>query len=93
MFEWLVFALIGAIAGTFSGLLGLGGGIIIVPSLLMVFTLQNIPETVSMHMAVATSLMIIIISSASSSISHHRYNNINWFIVKRLALGLIIGGL
>jgi uncharacterized membrane protein YfcA len=93
MLEWIIFALIGMLSGLSSGLLGLGGGVIIVPALLVVFSWQGLLGPYFMHMAVATSLMTIIITSASSAYSHHKHRNVDWTLVGRLAPGLIIGGM
>ncbi|RKZ83295.1 MAG: sulfite exporter TauE/SafE family protein [Gammaproteobacteria bacterium] len=93
MLEWIVFALIGVMAGLFSGLLGLGGGLIIVPTLLAVFSWQALPESQLMHMAVGTSLMTITVTSLSSMYAHHQHKNINWDVVRRLSPGLIIGAI
>ncbi|MDQ7072638.1 MAG: sulfite exporter TauE/SafE family protein [Gammaproteobacteria bacterium] len=92
MIEWIIFALIGILAGLSSGLLGLGGGIIIVPSLIAVFSWQGLVETQIIHMAIGTSLMTIIITSLSSIYAHHQHQQVDWEIVGRLAPGLIIGG-
>lgn len=92
MLEWFIFASIGAVTGLFAGLLGLGGGLIIVPSLLFVFSWQGLAESHLMHIAVGTSLMTITLTSLSSLYAHHQYENVNWLLVKRLALGLIVGG-
>jgi len=93
MIEWLVFALIGVITGVFSGLLGLGGGLIVVPSLMAVFVWQGMSDTSLMHIAVGTSLMTITVTSISSSYVHHQYQHINWTLFKSLAPSLVIGGL
>ena len=93
MLEWIIFALIGVVAGLFSGLLGLGGGLIIVPTLLAVFSWQALPESQLMHMAVGTSLMTITVTSLSSMYAHHQHKNINWDVVRRLSPGLIIGAI
>lgn len=93
MLEWIVFALIGVVAGLFSGLLGLGGGLIIVPALLAVFSWQALPESQLMHMAVGTSLMTITVTSLSSMYAHHQHKNINWDVVRRLSPGLVIGAI
>ena len=92
MFEWIIFALIGAVTGLFAGLLGLGGGLIIVPALLLVFSWQGLAEMHLMHFAVGTSLMTITLTSLSSMYAHHQHKNVNWFAVKRLVPGLVIGG-
>jgi len=92
MIEWLVFALIGAITGIFSGLLGLGGGLIVVPSLMAVFTWQALADVHLMHIAVGTSLMTITVTSLSSSYAHHKYQHINWPLFRALTPSLVIGG-
>lgn len=90
--DWLVFAFIGVITGTIAGLLGLGGGIVIVPALLIVFSWQGIADQHLMQLAIATSLMTIILTSLSSIFTHHKLGNINWTSVQRLIPSLIIGG-
>lgn len=60
----------GAIAGILAGLLGIGGGIVIVPVLFYLFDFMEIPQTIAMHVAVATSLATIIPTSISSSRAH-----------------------
>lgn len=93
MIEWVSFALVGVVAGVIAGLLGLGGGLIIVPALLLVFSIQDLPVSQLMHTAVGTSLMTITLTSLSSIYAHHKLGNINWLVVKRLVVGLVVGGL
>ena len=92
MVEWLIFMLVGVISGLLSGLLGLGGGLIAVPSLLFIFSWQGMAEAELMRVAIATSLMMIVCTSLVSTYTHHRFFNVNWLIVKRMAAGLAIGG-
>ncbi|MBA4266196.1 MAG: hypothetical protein C0453_14030, partial [Comamonadaceae bacterium] len=68
----LVLALLatGLVAGTLAGLLGVGGGIVIVPVLFHLFTLLGIDESVRMHVAVGTSLATIIPTSIMSARAH-----------------------
>ncbi|PCJ32832.1 MAG: permease [Gammaproteobacteria bacterium] len=91
MTEWLIFALIGVLTGLLSGLLGLGGGLIVVPCLLTVFALMGYADTMLMHMAVATSLATITVTSLASIYTHAQLDNINWSIVKRLSPSLMVG--
>lgn len=91
MIEWLVFALIGVFTGIFAGLLGLGGGLIIVPSLLLVFSWQGLPPAYLIHMAIGTSLMTITVTSLPSMYAHHQDHHIDWQLVKRLSPGLVMG--
>ena len=82
---------LGAAAGIIGGLLGLGGGIIIVPVLLFLFIQQGLPAEILMHMAVATSLATIIFTSASSAWAHHRHGAVRWPTVSLLAPGIVAG--
>lgn len=85
------YLVVGAIAGTFAGLLGLGGGIIIVPALFFVFMKQGLPADILMHMAVATSLATIIFTAISSTWAHHHHGAVRWPVVGLLAPGIIVG--
>lgn len=90
--EWLSYAAAGMVAGTLAGLFGIGGGLVIVPVLVWLFSKQGLPSEYLIHMAVATSLMTIIITSMSSIFAHWRLGNISLLVVRRLVPGLIIGG-
>ena len=92
MLELFLFSmLLGAIAGFLAGLFGLGGGVVIVPALFLLFSTHQFPEGLIMKMAVATSLATIILTSISSIISHHKLGAILWDSVFRLTPGIIIG--
>lgn len=88
---FLLYALFGAFAGILAGLLGIGGGLIIVPILTFMFKLQNFPSEHIMHLALGTSLASIVFTSCSSALSHHKHGAINWDIVKKISLGIVIG--
>lgn len=81
------------VAGIVGGLLGLGGGIIIVPSLTFLFILQDFPADVLMHFAVATSLFTIVFTSLSSSYAHDKHKAVLWSQVFLLTPGIIIGAI
>jgi uncharacterized membrane protein YfcA len=81
------------IAGIVAGLLGVGGGIVIVPVLFWLFTLTNFPAELSMHMAVATSLATIITTSISSMRAHHKRGAVDFELLRRWAPALGIGAL
>lgn len=83
--------LLGSIAGFLAGLLGIGGGLIIVPVLLYLFPLLEISAELAMPMALATSLATIIITSSSAAIAHHQNNNIPWTLAKPMALVVGMG--
>ncbi len=93
LFIWPAYFLLGMIAGGVGGLLGLGGGIIIVPSLLFIFTWQGFPANVLMHFAVATSLFTIVFTSVSSSYAHHKHKAVLWPQVYLLTPGIIMGAI
>lgn len=85
------FALIGMMAGFAAGYLGIGGGLIIVPALIHVFSRDPATAAVSSHMAVATSLTTMLATSLSSIWAHQRRQAIDWSIVKTLLPGLLLG--
>lgn len=89
----LVLALVvtGAIAGVLAGLLGVGGGIVIVPVLYHLFTLLGIDESVRMHVTVGTSLATIIPTSIMSSRAHRRRGSLDVSLIRRLMPGVVVG--
>lgn len=82
---------LGAVAGILAGLLGIGGGLIIVPSLVLIFATQNIADNQLMHVALATSLASIVMTSLSSIYAHHRHQAVDWPAVKQLTPGILMG--
>lgn len=97
--NWLLIApillVVGAIAGTLAGLLGVGGGIVIVPVLywLTEVGMLGVPEDVAIHFAVATSLLTIIPTSISSARAHHKKGSIDLEMFKSWAPWMVIGAL
>lgn len=83
--------LTGLLAGVMAGLLGVGGGIVIVPVLYHVFTLMGIDESVRMHMAVGTSLATIVPTSIMSARAHRRRGSLRPDILRRLVPAVIVG--
>lgn len=82
---------LGAVAGILAGLLGVGGGLVIVPLLSFAFAGQNLPSEHIMHLALGTSLATIICTSISSMRSHHARGAVRWDIFIRIAPGIIVG--
>lgn len=87
----------GAVAGVLAGLLGVGGGIVIVPVLFILFDFLDIPAQISMHLAVATSLATIIPTSISSALAHNKRGSIDLDLLKIWAplifIGALVGGI
>lgn len=86
-----IYVLLGAVAGILAGLLGVGGGLVIVPVLAWAFVDAGFSTSVIMHLALGTSLATIMVTSISSAYSHHRYNAVLWPLVVKLAPGIVIG--
>lgn len=81
----------GCVSGILSGLLGIGGGIVIVPFLAWHFSRVGFPDALVMIMAVATSLATIIVTSLSAAGAHHRRGSVDWAAVQALTPGILIG--
>ena len=76
--EFLVLLLLlGGIVGVMAGLLGIGGGLIVVPALLFLLPMAGIDPAISMQIALATSLASIIITSGSSALNHFKFGNVD----------------
>ena len=88
-------ASLGAVAGFLAGLLGVGGGIILVPGLYAVFTFlqpnMGFDVTHLMHVSVGTSLAIIIPTGFSSALAHHKRGSVDFSMVKMIGGGIIVG--
>lgn len=84
-------SVLGMISGFFAGLFGIGGGLVIVPVLSLVFTAYGLPEDLIMLMAVGTSLATIILTALSAIAAHQRLRAISWPQVWRLAPGIMLG--
>lgn len=96
--QWIVYyLLLGLFVGYFSGLLGIGGGLIMVPVLTFLFELQHIHPHNVLHMALGTSMATILFTSVSSTYHHHAHQAVNWdafrFITPGILLGTALGAL
>ncbi len=86
-------ALMGACAGFMAGLLGIGGGMIMVPFMSFILTTKGFPVDYIFKMAVATSLSTICFTSLSSVWAHHKRGAVMWPAVKLLAPGILVGSI
>jgi len=86
-----VLAIAASVAGFMAGLLGVGGGIIMVPALYYVFTVLGFDITTRMHLSVGTSLAIIIPTSIISTKTHMEYNAVDFELVKSFAIFILLG--
>jgi uncharacterized membrane protein YfcA len=84
---------LGTVAGFLAGLLGIGGGMMMVPFLTMILGARNFPADAIIKVAIATSLTTILFTSVSSVRAHHARGAVRWDIVKALAPGIVVGTL
>lgn len=89
----MAYLAIGAAAGVLAGLLGVGGGIVVVPGLVGVFAAQGVAAPHVLPLALGTSLATIVCTSLASLRAHHARAAVDWAIVQRLAPGLVVGAL
>ncbi len=87
----LIFVLVGCAAGFIAGLMGIGGGIILIPLFLWAFKVAGMAPEVIVHAAFGTSLAIIIPTAYSSAVAHRKRGNVDWHQVMRMACGSLLG--
>lgn len=83
----------GLVAGILAGLLGVGGGVVIIPIMTALFSRQGFPPAFILHLALGTSLATILVTSFSSLRAHHRAGAVRWDIVWAIAPGIVAGTL
>ena len=93
MSDFFLYLPLGVLAGLCAGLFGVGGGIVIVPFLLVAFEIFAMDPEVMMHLAVGTSLACVVPTAASSTWGHHRKGAVMWPWFRSLVPFLILGGL
>ncbi|MEW6990056.1 sulfite exporter TauE/SafE family protein [Colwelliaceae bacterium 6441] len=86
-------AILGCLAGFLAGLLGIGGGLVIVPALVYLLPSLGFSVEVVMPVAIATSLASIVFTSASGTFAHHKNKNIPWALAKQLMIMIAVGAL
>ncbi|MBU6270199.1 MAG: sulfite exporter TauE/SafE family protein [Betaproteobacteria bacterium] len=89
---WLAaYLAIGAVIGFLAGLLGIGGGLTLVPILSAIFAAQSLSSDHIVHMALATAMASVVFTSSSSVLAHHRLGSVDWTIVRRIAPAMVAG--
>jgi uncharacterized membrane protein YfcA len=94
LMDWslvLILLAMGIFGGFAAGLLGIGGGMILVPFITMIFTAKHFAPHLVVHMAIATSLATILFTSMSSVRAHHLHGAVLWPVVRLLAPGILLG--
>lgn len=90
--QWILYYLIlGLFVGYFSGLLGIGGGLIMVPVLVYLFEAQSLPAQNILHLALGTSMATILFTSVSSTRQHHALRAVDWGMVRFVTPGILLG--
>lgn len=84
---------LGLVVGFVAGLLGVGGGLIIVPVLIFMLHDQGLAMGLEPQLALGTSLASILFTSLSSVRAHHRHGAVEWSLVRRIAPGIVVGTL
>lgn len=83
----------GAVAGTLAGLLGIGGGVIIVPIVTLLFETQGMAHGLAIKMALGTSLATIVVTAMSSIYTHHRKGAVDWGLFRIMGVAVFFGSL
>ncbi len=89
--SFIAFAATGACAGLLAGLLGIGGGMVIVPALIFLLPRIGVDAAILSQVAVGTSLACISVISLNSAWAHHRRGAVDWQIFRRMLPGLLLG--
>lgn len=84
---------LGLATGFLAGLLGIGGGMLMVPFLTIILGQRGVPAHLAVKMAIATSMATILFTSLSSVRAHHRRGAVRWPLVRGMAPGIVLGGL
>jgi len=89
---FVLFPLLGIVAGILAGLLGIGGGLVLVAALAWLLPLFGVPQDAAMHAALASSLASIVLTAASSARAHAKRGSVLWPTVAWMVPGLLLGG-
>ncbi|MFZ3041440.1 MAG: sulfite exporter TauE/SafE family protein, partial [Thiobacillus sp.] len=84
---------LGLVVGFVAGLLGVGGGLIIVPVLILLLHTNGLAAGMEPQLALGTSLASILFTSLASVRAHHRHGAVEWPLVRRITPGVVLGTL
>lgn len=87
----IFFPLIGIITGFLSGMLGIGGSVIVIPALYIILDLIGIPHNQLMHFAIGTAFSIMIFTSITNASAHIRLKNVIPVVIKKMLVSVIVG--
>jgi len=88
---WIAFFVVGILAGIVGGLLGLSGGVVTIPCLVLLLNLIDFPQTFLMHTAMGTSLAAMVLTGIATTWAHAKQKGVVWDIVVAMVPGLIMG--
>src|SRR5690242_4861948 len=83
----------GALIGFLAGLLGIGGGMTMVPLLAAMFTAQHFAPDHTVHLALGTGMATIVFTSSASVRAHDRLGGVDWSLVRRMGPAMVVGTL
>ncbi len=90
--EWFAaYLALGAAVGLFGGMFGIGGGTLLVPVLLFLFSAQHFPAEYALHLALGTSMATILFTALASMRKHHQHGAVNWRVVRNITPGILLG--
>jgi len=91
---WLAYICLGLFTGFSAGMLGIGGGLVMAPTLTFIYASQvGFPADEVLHMALGTSMATILFTSLSSLRAHHRHNAVIWEVVRQMTPAILFGTL
>jgi uncharacterized protein len=91
--EWLAgYLAVGVVMGFFAGMLGIGGGALMVPLVIMLFEAQGLPREHILHLAVGTAMAAMLFTSVSSLRAHAARGAVRWDVFRRITPGILMGG-
>ena len=94
MIWWLAYTALGVFTGFFAGMLGIGGGLVMVPTLTLMFAAQAaFPAGEVLHLALGTSMATILFTALASLRVHHRHGAVLWPVVAQITPGILLGTL